>query len=89
MQSEAAALPETVIRLQGVFDATAAERLGTALAAAGPQARLEVDLSQVQEVHDSALAGLAPLLSRAVALRGLRLHHIRLLRYFGVDLAKS
>jgi STAS domain len=91
MLSEASTLNEPVIRLQGVFDVEAAGRLGAVLAQAKPGTRLMVDLSQIREFHDLALGSLAPLLTSAavgfVALSGLRLHHIRLLRYFGVDLA--
>jgi len=91
MLSEASTMRGPVIRLSGVFDVEAAGRLGAALAAARPGTRLMVDLSQIREFHDLALASLAPLLTSAaagfVALSGLRLHHVRLLRYFGVDLA--
>jgi hypothetical protein len=91
MLSKASRLHEPVIRLEGVFDVEAAGRLGAALAATKPGTRLTVDLTQIREFQDLALASLAPFLTSAavgfVALSGLRLHHIRLLRYFGVDLA--
>ena len=75
----------TVIRVEGVFDAAAAQRLANALESAdGDDVR--VDLTDVREFHDFGIAMLARALSgRHVALSGLRQHQLRLLRYFGID----
>ena len=62
-------------------------RRSTAVAAAAG-AVIEVDLCDVREFHDFAVAVLGQALgtTRArVKVRGLRQHHIRVLRYFGVD----
>ncbi len=76
----------TVIRVEGVFDAAAAQRLANALESAdGDDVR--VDLTDVREFHDFGIAMLARALSgrHRVALSGLRQHQLRLLRYFGID----
>ena len=75
-------------RLSGDFDGIAARRLEAMLARQQPGGRLRVDLAQVHHFHDFALAVLAQALGRCkaqVTLLGLRLHQIRMLRYFGVD----
>jgi hypothetical protein len=76
------------IRLQGIFDAPAARGVEATLSRAEPHARLRVDLTHIREFHDSAIAVLAHALKRCaadVAVRGLRQHQIRMLRYLGVD----
>jgi anti-anti-sigma regulatory factor len=76
------------IHLHGVFDASAALGVEATLARAEPHARLRVDLTHIREFHDSAIAVLAQALKRCaadVAVRGLRQHQIRMLRYLGVD----
>ncbi len=75
-----------VIRLDGVFDASAAQRLATALEEADGET-VRVDLTHVREFHDFGIAMLARALSgrSGVAISGLRQHQIRLLRYFGID----
>ena len=81
-----AAGEQTVIRVEGVFDAAAAQRLASALESAdGDDVR--VDLTDVREFHDFGIAMLARALSgrHGVALSGLRQHQRRLLRYFGID----
>ena len=71
-----------------MFDGIAARRLEALLAVAAPHARIQIDLTKVREFHDFGIAVLGHALtcSRAqVTLLGLRLHQIRVLRYFGVD----
>lgn len=78
------------IRFHGVFDAPAARRVEAAIARVRPRAQLRVDLTHVREFHDAAIGVLASALSSCaadVAVRGLRHHQIRMLRYFGVDAA--
>lgn len=79
---------EPIIRVEGVFDGIAARRLEAVLARGEPGRRLQIDLTQVREFSDFGVAVLANALVRCgafVSLRGLRLHQVRLLRYFGVD----
>jgi anti-anti-sigma regulatory factor len=88
MMTTETATGRSVIQLEGVFDGLVARRLEALLARAGAGARFEIDLTHVREFHDFALAVLAHALTQcaaSVALRGLRQHQIRLLRYFGVD----
>jgi anti-anti-sigma regulatory factor len=85
-----AVLPQSVLRLEGAFDGVAARRLEALLSRAEPGARFHIDVTQVREFHDFGLAVLAQALTRCkalVTLTGLRLHQIRVLRYFGVDTA--
>ncbi len=79
---------EIVIRLEGVFDAAAAQRLSTAIEAADGD-EIRVDLTGVREFHDFGIAMLARALSgrEHVAVSGLRHHQLRLLRYFGIEAA--
>ena len=78
-----------VIRMKGVFDAAAAQQLSSALeqAEGANSAGVRVDLTDVREFHDFAIAMLARALSgrHGVAVSGLRQHQLRLLRYFGID----
>ena len=75
-----------VIRMKGVFDAAAAQQLSSALEEANG-AGVRVDLTDVREFHDFAIAMLARALAGrpGVAVSGLRQHQLRLLRYFGID----
>ncbi len=77
---------QVVIRVQGKFDAAAAERLESALASADDR-EVRVDLSGVREFHDFGIATLARALGHhgRVAVSGLTHHQLRLLRYFGID----
>lgn len=80
----------TWIRLEGTLDGFTARRVEAALSAASPGARLGVDLTQVREFHDFGIAVLGQALTRCPArirVRGLRLHHVRVLRAFGIDAA--
>lgn len=87
MQASRAGDGNDVIRLNGVFDGVAARRLEGALLRAEPGTSFQVDLSKVQEFHDFAIAVLANAMRHSqahVSVKGLRQHHLRLLRYFGV-----
>ncbi|HET7824137.1 MAG TPA: STAS domain-containing protein [Anaeromyxobacter sp.] len=77
-----------VIRVDGVFDVSAAQRLARELADAG-DAEVRIDLTRVREFHDFGIALLARELSGRVRITvsGLRRHHIRLLRYLGIEAA--
>lgn len=77
-----------LLRADGVLDLPAAERLVAALGEARGSTRVEVDLTRVRDFHDLGVM----LLARALAartgrgtVRGLRQHHVRLLRYLGID----
>jgi anti-anti-sigma regulatory factor len=81
---------ETWIRLEGTLDGFAARRVEIALERAAPGARFRIDLTQVREFHDFGIAVLGQALTRCAArvrVRGLRLHHVRVLRAFGIDAA--
>jgi hypothetical protein len=77
----------TVIRLEGVFDVSAARQLAETLDDAG-YADVRIDMTRVREFHDFGVA----LLARSIATRraptavlGLHEHHLRLLRYLGIE----
>jgi hypothetical protein len=62
-------------------------RLADALADAGPEREVYVDLGHVREFNDCGIAVLAQALRESparVSLRGLRQHQHRMLRYLGV-----
>jgi anti-anti-sigma regulatory factor len=82
------AIGATVIRMDGVFDVSAAERLAKALARTDEDAQVRIDLTQVREFHDYGVTVLAQALAARgahIVVRGLRQHHLRLLKYFGID----
>jgi len=81
-----AAAAGTVIRMDGVFDAAAAQRLADALSDANGDL-IRVDLTRVREFHDFGIALLARALAgrSRISVSGLRQHQVRLLRYFGID----
>jgi len=77
----------TIIRLDGIFDVPAARQLAEKLDDAG-YAEVRIDLTRVREFHDFGVALLAQSISsrRApTAVLGLHEHHLRLLRYLGID----
>lgn len=76
-----------VIRMDGVFDVPAAERLAALLATARESDAFAIDLTHVREFHDYGITVLAGALrgARRVSVQGLRQHHLRLLRYLGVE----
>jgi anti-anti-sigma regulatory factor len=75
-----------VVRVDGVLDVPAARRLVEWLAGAG-DAEVHVDLTQVREFHDFGVVILARALEERAktSVLGLRQHHVRLLRYLGID----
>ncbi len=83
---------EVLIEMDGVFDVPAAKRLGAVLEHARPGAAIRIDVARVSAFEDFGLALLAQALGETgaarVALRGLRGHQLRILRYFGVDPAR-
>jgi hypothetical protein len=89
MQQEASRAGLT-IRIEGIFDVPAARRVRELLDAAPETDTVSVDLSHVREFRDPGVAVLAEALSgpaaSRVAVRGLRQHQIRMLRYLGVAL---
>ena len=77
-----------VIRLDGTFDLAAAGEIQRAFAEASQGSEIYVDLTQVREFHDLAVALLAEAVRQAscpVSVRGLRQHQYRMLRYLGVE----
>jgi anti-anti-sigma regulatory factor len=78
-----------ILRVDGVvLDAAAADRLAKALSDATPDADVAIDLSDVRTFDDFAVMVLARALTGRtghVSVRGLRQHHVRLLRYLGID----
>jgi anti-anti-sigma regulatory factor len=82
------AIGAKVFRMVGVFDVPAAHRLARALAQTGELEQVRIDLTQVREFHDYGVTVLAQALASRgtrIVVRGLRQHHRRLLRYFGID----
>lgn len=78
----------TVIRMDGVFDVPAAQRLARALAQTDANEQVRIDLTHVREFHDYGVTVLAQALASRgtrIVVRGLRQHHLRLLKYFGID----
>jgi anti-anti-sigma regulatory factor len=79
----------TVIRLEGVFDIPAARLVEYSLKRMSAGDRVRIDFTRVRELRDYGIAVLAQALSKrdgiVVKLEGLRTHHVRLLRYFGID----
>lgn len=78
----------TVIRMEGAFDLPAARLVAHTLQRMSPGEDVVVDFTHVRQFHDFAVALLAKAVAQrdgAVKLHGLRMHQIRLLRYFGID----
>lgn len=88
MQAEAVSTRLT-IRIEGVFDVPAARRVCELLGAAPDGESVSLDLSKVREFQDPGVAVLAEALAgpgaSRVAVRGLRQHQLRMLRYLGVS----
>jgi len=77
----------TVIRMDGIFDVPAARRLALELEDMR-FADVRIDLTRVREFHDFGVALLAQSIAgrRApTSVLGLHEHHLRLLRYLGID----
>ncbi len=86
MRADELAAEALVIRVEGVLDVRAAERIVETLADAG-EGEVRIDLSKVREFHDSGVVRLARALDgrQRACVVGLRHHHVRLLRYLGID----
>ncbi len=71
------------------FTVADANQLHESVLALAPIARLTLDFTRVRDLQDAAIAILAATLTALrgtrVVVRGLRTHHWRLLRYFGVE----
>jgi hypothetical protein len=75
------------IRMEGIFDISAAQQLSRALDDMR-LADVRIDLTRVREFHDFGVALLAQSIAgrRApTSVLGLQEHHLRLLRYLGID----
>ncbi len=74
-----------VIRVEGVLDVPAAQGIVERLERADGE--VHVDLTHVREFHDSGVVMLARALGQRAmtTVTGLRHHHVRLLRYLGID----
>ena len=83
---------ERIVELEGVFDVPAAKRVAAVIEHARPGEAIRVDAARVSRFEDFGLAVLAQALGATsaarVAIRGLRDHQLRILRYFGVDPAR-
>jgi hypothetical protein len=80
--------PGHVVRLEGVLDVPAAANVRDAVLQFDAGDRVVIECHHVRELQDSALASLAwSLVSRGrrVEFRGLSEHHVRVLRYLGVN----
>lgn len=76
-----------IIRLEGTFDLPSARLLENSLKRMTGGERVRVDFTRVRVFNDFAVAVLAQALKSHAAgatVEGLRLHQVRLLRYFGV-----
>ena len=82
---------KTVIRMEGIFDVAAARRLAHKL----DDLRftdVRIDLTRVREFHDFGVALLAQSIAgrhAPTAVLGLQEHHLRLLRYLGIDCGEA
>jgi len=86
---------EVVIRVSGGFDESAETQLARCIEQLPKAKRVVVDFSRLSSFHDSdvglvarGLAGLSELCLRGLSvlsIRGLGRHHLRLLRYCGVQ----
>ncbi len=78
-----------VLRLGEEFDVSAVWLLERELRGTGAGDRVRLDFRGVRRFHDYGIAALARVLTRldgtTVKLEGLSTHHVRLLRYFGID----
>jgi anti-anti-sigma regulatory factor len=75
------------IRMEGVFDVSAAQGVVRTLEKAPADLFVRIDLTHVREFHDFAVAVLAQALAKRrenVTVCGLRQHQLRLLRYLGL-----
>lgn len=79
---------EVLIQVAGTFDRNAAARLSQWVSEMPRATPLVIDFSHVDDLQDVGVAAVAQELAShsGVALRGLGRHHLRLLRYCGLDL---
>ncbi len=79
---------EVFIQVGGTFDRNAAARLSRWVGDLPNATPLVIDFSRVDDLQDVGVAAVAPQLAShsGVALRGLGRHHLRLLRYCGLEL---
>jgi anti-anti-sigma regulatory factor len=79
----------TVISLEGVFDIPAARFVEHSVKRLSAGDKVRIDFTRVRDFRDYGIAVLAQVLSKqdgiVVKMEGLRTHHVRLLRYFGID----
>ncbi len=76
-----------VLRVDGVFDVSAAQRVLDVIEGAAAESEVYLDVTHVREFHDDGVGVLARALVSAkphVWVRGLRQHQYRMLRYLGV-----
>jgi anti-anti-sigma regulatory factor len=87
MQTDASDYAPVEIRMEGVFDVTAAQAVVRAIEKAPSEREVRIDVTHVREFHDFAVAVLAQALAKRrenVSVRGLRQHQLRLLNYLGL-----
>jgi hypothetical protein len=79
---------EVFIQVEGIFDRNAAARLSRWVSDLPRATPLVIDFSRVDDLQDVGVAAVAEELAghSGVALRGLGRHHLRLLRYCGLEL---
>ena len=85
-------LSEVVVRFTGTLDCGATRALLNAAVALPDEVGFVLDVSEARDVDDSAVAFLARSLvetTRSFELRGLSIHHERLLRYLGLPHSTS
>src|SRR5438132_11551699 len=79
-----------LLRITGRFDPASALLLERELVKEDETGEVVLDFASVDELGDASVAVLSHVLrsshSRSLRVRGLRRHHERLLRYFGIEL---
>lgn len=79
-----------LLRITGRFDPASALLLERELVKEDETEEVVLDFGSVDELGDASVAVLSHVLrsahSRSLRVRGLRRHHERLLRYFGIEL---
>jgi hypothetical protein len=77
-----------LLKLGKRFAIPDAERLARAVASLAPVTAVTVDFTETREVHDAAFLSLTVALRALgnvrVVLRGVTLHHARVLKYLGI-----
>jgi STAS domain len=79
----------STLLVEGEFDLPSARMLEHSLRGLKEGDLVRIDFRRVRQFHDYAIAALAQALTKlggaTVKLEGLGTHHVRLLRYFGID----